>query len=126
MLILSLMTKRILYVEDEREFVELVAQEFNTKNYTYIHSAKLSEAAAKARNQKFDVIVTDIKLESGTGDQLIKTIKSNPQHMNYKTPVIVSSAYLTSDIIKSLHDKINKVLVKPHYASDIVTAIDSL
>jgi CheY-like chemotaxis protein len=124
--ILSDMGKKILYVEDETEFVQLVAEEFNTQEYSYIHSTKLTEAVAKARNQKFDAIVTDIKLESGTGDQLIKTIKTNPQHLNFKTPIIVSSAYLTPDVIKAIQGRINKVIVKPHMVEDLITAINEV
>lgn len=120
------MGKKILYVEDEIEFVELVTEEFNTHDFTYVHSTKLAEAVGKARNQKFDAIVTDIKLESGSGDQLVRTIKSNPQHMNFKTPIIVSSAYLTADMIKDLQGKIKKVIVKPHMIDELISAINEV
>ena len=53
------MGKKILYVEDEIELAELVTSEFNSKDYSYIHSMKLVEAVTKAKNQKFDAIVTD-------------------------------------------------------------------
>lgn len=120
------MGKKILYVEDEKEFVDLVTEEFNTHDFTYVHSTKLSEAVGKARNQKFDAIVTDIKLESGSGDQLVKTIKTNPQHVNFKTPIIVSSAYLTPEVVKTLQGNISKVIVKPHMVADLIDAINEL
>ncbi len=117
------MGKKILYVEDEIELAELVTSEFNSKDYSYIHSIKLVEAVTKAKNQKFDAIVTDIKLAAGSGDQLIKAIKCNPQHMNYSTPIIVSSAFLTADVLKTINGKVDKVIVKPHMIEDLIKAI---
>lgn len=117
------MTKKILYIEDEVELSKLALQAFERKAFNCIHSTTLVDAVKKSQNQKFDIIITDIKLEKGTGDQLIKSIKTNPSHINFQTPIIVSSAFLTKEVIEEIKGKINKVMVKPHLIDDLIDAV---
>jgi len=106
--------KTILYIEDEADLAELIMDELRDLGLKCIHSPSFTGAMTKANYQKYNAIITDIMIEEGTGDELIKHIRSTENHVNHETPIIVTSAYLSPELRDELNGKVNHILSKPH------------
>ena len=88
-----------------------------------IHSPSFSGAMTKANYQKYNAIITDIMIEEGTGDELIKHIRATENHVNHMTPIIVTSAYLSTELRNELEGKVNHILSKPHSMDDLIQTL---
>lgn len=115
--------KTILYIEDEMVLAELILDELRELGLKCIHTPSYPDAVKKANFQKYDAIITDIRLEQGTGDELITLIKTNPKHVNYETHIIVTSAYITNEIQDSISGKVKAILNKPHSMDDLINTL---
>lgn len=109
----------VLIVEDEPDIAEYLADEFNDKGYLVIQSEEFSDAALKADTQKFKLVLSDLRLKTGTGAQLVKHIKTNNRHINYDTPIVMISSWLTSEVIHDLESQIDHAFVKPICFEDV-------
>ena len=84
--------KSILIIDDERELVSILEEEFRlTGGYRIVTAFDGIEGYRKARNQKFDLILTDFSMPKLNGASLIQSLRE--QEANRHTPVIVFSAY---------------------------------
>lgn len=105
----------VLIIEDDTEFANALSDALNS-TYRTIKTNKASDAMVKLRNQKFAVVLVDMRLESGDGEQVISGIR-NSKDPNVDTPVIVISAYLDAPLVKRIATQIQGVLVKPFDSS---------
>ena len=105
--------KNILYIEDDPMLAECLIDE-------------LSEALFKASMQKFDCIVTDMHLKTGTGKDFVYAIRSSYKHINVSTPVIMVSAFFTEELIKLVGREISFALVKPYQLHTLISKIFDL
>ncbi len=63
--------KYVLYIEDEKEIAQMIKDELEELSVNVLTSDTYNDAYSKASNQKFDIIIADIHLRRGTGDQVI-------------------------------------------------------
>lgn len=115
--------KTFLYIEDEEGIAEIILDELRELGAKCIHSKRVDDAIIKANFQKYDVIISDIRLLDGSGDDIIKSIKTNNKHVNYKTPIIVSSGYVSQELKVQIGKYISAFLSKPHKVSDLTDEI---
>jgi DNA-binding response OmpR family regulator len=113
--------KFILLVEDEEEIADFISDEFLEQGFQVIKTDNLKDAIFKANNQKFDLVVLDIKLKSGTGDDFVRHVKTNTKHINYKSPIVVTSAWLTKDLIHTVGTGIDYAFVKPFDIDSVIS-----
>ena len=85
------MAKKILIVEDEPNFHEIYKEMFEGKGYDIISAYDGDEALEKAKQEKPDLIITDILMDMVTGDTFFLYLKSMPECADI--PVIVISAF---------------------------------
>jgi len=116
--------KTFLYIEDEIEIANLVLDEFREKGAKCIHAVEYKDAVNKANFQKFDIIITDIRLKLGFGDDLVNLIKTNDNHVNYNTPVIVNSAFISDDLRSKIGSFVFEFLPKPHRMSTLIGLVE--
>ncbi len=112
--------KFVLYVEDELELCLMVKEELEEHGVNVLFSDCYNDAFHKVSNQKFDLIIVDIHLKKGTGDQVIEMIKTNPAHVNFETPVMVASAKITHGVVKRVGQFIDHAFVKPFNVGELV------
>ncbi len=115
--------KYILYIEDEVELAEIVKEELESECYKVVTSETYTDAIKKLSNQKFDLIIADLKLKKGSGDMVIELIKQDSKNFNYSTPVFVASGMITSDILKRVGGHIDHAFVKPFEIEELLDKV---
>jgi len=107
--------KFALAVDDEPELVEaytdILSEIVDLKTLTATDGM---DAYRKARNQKFDIIITDYQMPKLNGVQLIKALREN--YTNNLTPIIVISAYPDKVVRELKLEKVDQnvtILSKP-------------
>ena len=92
------MSKRILVVDDEREFADLLSYRLQGEHYEVVCAASGTEAIDTARNFVPDAILLDLLLPDLDGVSVCEILRRQP--VTRLTPIILISA-LTSDPTRS-------------------------
>lgn len=82
---------RILVVDDEPEYCDVMKMIFNSHGYSVEISTNGVEALKKIKAQRFDLVLTDLMMPQMDGTELLKQIKSDYP----ETQVILMTAYGT-------------------------------
>ena len=119
------MGKRILLIDDEPDFTELVGTLLSFHDFTvdtFNQATHVGEIVAK---NKYDLIVTDLMMPQTDGFQLITEVRGLPQYQN--TAIIVLSAKTLSDPERKflLQQKVH-FLSKPFEPQELVEKISQL
>ncbi len=81
----------ILLVEDKPELREMLVHALKRMQFEVSAAGSLSEAAAFLQQQRFSAVLTDLKLPSGSGMDVLQLVMD----VDAATPVIVMTAYGT-------------------------------
>jgi len=120
--------KYALVVDDEVDLVEAYAEILK-----YVGDLKVltaidgMDAYRKARNQKFDLIITDYEMPKLNGVQMIKALREN--YTNNQTPIIVISAYPEKVVRDLKEEKLEgniTVLSKPFDDNTVINLAKTL
>lgn len=101
---------RILLVEDEKHAREGVAEILKGSGHTLTVAENLKEARARAKNESFDLLLSDIRLPDGSGlDLAVDLKKSDPD-----LPVVLMTAYgSVRDAVQAMQKGVDHYLTKP-------------
>lgn len=80
---------RILIVEDEQHQRELYAMELGEEGYEVDQASNGKEAVEKVKNNKYDLVVLDIRMPEMDGIEALGKILSRDK----KIPIIIYTAY---------------------------------
>lgn len=116
--------KSVLFVEDELEITEGMKTLLESENYSFVSTTTARDAITKADLQEFDIILTDINLERGSGVEVIKAIRNNPKSLNKNTPIIALSSHFQQEIVKMISKYIQAAFVKPYNLAEVLEAIE--
>ena len=95
---ISCMTKRILVVDDEKEFLDLLKYRLNGNCYEVTCAGSGAEALEQARKSAPDLILMDLLLPDLDGISVLEILRRQPA--TRRTPIIMISA-VTSDPTRS-------------------------
>ena len=95
---ISSMTKRILVVDEEKEFLDLLTYRLNGERYEVTCAESGAEALEQARKSVPDLILLDLLLPDLDGISVLEILRR--QSVTRSTPVIMISA-VTSDPTRS-------------------------
>ena len=113
---------KILVVEDEQHQRELYAMELQDEGYEVDQASNGREAVEKVKNEKYDLVVLDIRMPEMDGIEALGKILSRDKkipiiiytaYSNYKSNFMTwtADAYLTkSSDLQELKDKIRDIL----------------
>jgi two-component system chemotaxis response regulator CheY len=116
--------KNILMVEDTAEMVEVVGQILDPEEFFFVSAKDGIDALLKIKNQKFDLIVCDLKMPRMDGIAFMQELRKLEKDKH--VPVIVFSANIAE---KRPHLKLIKnvfTLDKPCQGYEILNKIRSL
>jgi DNA-binding response OmpR family regulator len=66
----------ILYVDDERDLLELASTFFEDENLPLDTAGDIHEALELIRKKKYDLIISDVRMPSGSGIDMIVTARA--------------------------------------------------
>lgn len=118
------MSRKILIVEDEIDFLELLKQRAQFHNY--ICEADISGKTCVQQTVEFkpDVIIMDLSLPEASGTELIKKIREIPEGKT--VPIIVCSAYAETDKINNaIESGANTYFIKTGDLNDLFSILES-
>lgn len=110
---------RILYIDDEADLLNLAASFFEDEDLPLDVSDNFSDALAKIRKESYDLIISDSRMPSGSGKELLSVIR---------TEKIFSGKFilLTGNLdYKNDHDQhpYDLILFKPLRFQDLVDRV---
>lgn len=111
----------ILYVEDDEE-VRKVAVEYLNRICKKVYEAENGKVALNIwRDEKPDIIITDISMPKMNGIDMARYIRTEDQ----KTPIIVATAYTDQDyLMKAVELQLVKYIVKPITKDKLMGALE--
>ena len=116
-------TKWILLVDDEKDILdsvrELLMLTFGDKKLKIVESENGMDATSKVKNQKFDCIITDMKMPKKEGDAFIVSVRQNP--FNEETPIIVLTGFPNERIVRDY--RFTYLLEKPFVHNDLTDLV---
>lgn len=113
------MTLRVLVVEDDREIRSLMQSSLSVEGFGVQTAASLSEARALLRHAPPDVVILDLGLPDGDGEQLVRELRQRQS-----VPIIVVSArHQEAQKIALLDAGADDYLTKPFSVAELLARI---
>jgi len=113
--------EKILIIDDDEGLVHFLKRYFKRKGYDVTCCLKGSDALLEIEQNRFDLILLDYKMPGINGLDTLSRIKA----IKVKTPVIVMSAYGTTDLaIETMKRGAYDYLTKPFDSSDLSRIVD--
>jgi CheY-like chemotaxis protein len=118
-------TKRILVVDDDREFLQELKETLHLSGYEVDAVNQSVNAVDFALNRKPDLILLDLRMDGLTGFEVIKELRNIPQ--TARIPIIAMSGYFSEAQDCTLFDffRIHDCLRKPFNPLDVITFIEN-
>ncbi|MGB1243635.1 MAG: ATP-binding protein, partial [Chitinophagales bacterium] len=119
------LTKKIIYIEDNRANLLYARNMFANWNIQIETAEDLKEAHKKLSANKYDCILSDVKLPDGNGLDFIRQLRKNTLAINQQTPVIVLTAG-ANEKDESLSTELNIVsyIGKPFPPATIIKSLN--
>ena len=106
----------ILAVDDEDEVRNLYATILSEEGYRVVTASRGGEAVEKAENEKFDLMLLDIKMPDMTGIDVLKKLKGKLEG----TLVIIVTAYPSVEsTIEAIRTGVYDYIIKPFSPKDL-------
>jgi DNA-binding response OmpR family regulator len=118
-------TKWVLVVEDDSSLAAILDEGLRSGGYRVIRVGTASDAMKKLGNQRFHCVLVDIRLASGSGEQIITFMRTHQGGYNYETPIIVTSGYLDVELVKRIKSTVAGILVKPFNIKTLLDRVAS-
>ena len=112
--------KKILFVDDDREFVDLISSIIKSEGHTVEVAFSGKEALDKFKELEFDLLILDIKLPDMNGDKVAKQVRDKDKNIII---IIVTGFPELQDSITALDIGIHDILIKPISSSEILRSI---
>jgi CheY-like chemotaxis protein len=88
---------KILVVDDNSAIRQLLVLCLKESSYETVEAATGFQAVEQARSTRPDLIIMDLGMPAGTGDEAIASLKADPATRNI--PIIVLTAFLDGSVI---------------------------
>ena len=116
------MKKRILLIDDEPQFVELITLRLEANQYEVLTASDGQEGVNKALREKPDLIFLDIMMPQKEGFEVLPQLKHHQQ--TRLIPVIMLTAKAdTRSILESKKLGATDYLIKPVDSNELLAAI---
>ena len=115
--------KRILVVEDSEVIRDEVADILRMEDFEVAMASNGYEGLVQTKNEKPDLIISDIMMPEMDGYQFVTELKKNPETENI--PIIFLSAKSQNeDIRKGMNLGVDDYITKPIHPNDLIAAVE--
>jgi CheY-like chemotaxis protein len=120
------MMKKVMIIDDDKEFLEEIAHTLNTSGYQTITVSESVDAVAEAAMTMPDIIFLDLKMSKKSGFKVANELMENKNTKNI--PVIAITGIFAKDEINLLSKicNIKEYLTKPINPLDIISRIENI
>ncbi len=124
---LNLADVRVLVVDDEADARALVRRLLEERGATVITNGSVAEALASIRDERFDVLVSDIGMPEEDGYALIRQVRALTAERGGAIPAVALTAYARSeDRMKAVMAGFQMHVTKPVEPAELLTMVASL
>jgi DNA-binding NtrC family response regulator len=114
------MKNRILLLDDETSLIKWMKYALEQKGYAVFATTEPRDALAEIKNQKFDLVISDIKMPEIDGFDFLKKVRIVYPNI----PFIFITAYGSMDsVINALRDRASDYILKPFSIDELVVRI---
>ena len=108
---------RILFVDDNKEFLGIASPVLNKAGYDVVTAENGNEAINKFNESSFDAVITDVVMPTTNGYELARHIRNTA---GGEAPVVIGISGSPCDINLSCFDL---VLQKPFYLRNLIECL---
>lgn len=117
--------RRALVVDDVSDVTEMLSVLLTHAGYEVFTAASARDALTSARNQQFDIVISDIGMPEMNGYELVKVLRTIPGYES--VPMIAVTGYsMFNDGEKSLESGFTAHMTKPIDPRTLLDLIDQL
>ncbi|MCB9799219.1 MAG: response regulator [Candidatus Omnitrophica bacterium] len=121
------MPKKILMVDDEEEILESMYAVLETQGYALVSANDGTEALEKAKEEKPDLIISDVVLPKMTGYDVIKELQALGGELSQIPVIIMSGKPSMKEAFHLFADpKRHYFLSKPFLLDDLIAMVEKL
>ncbi len=113
---------KILYIDDETDLLDLAASFFEEENIPIHTCTHLQGALEMVRSNDYDLIITDVRMPTGNGFELLSTIRKEG-HFKGKVIMVTGNVDTVNDANTHGFDK---VLFKPLRFQELIDQVKTL
>ena len=119
------MTERVLLVDDETEFLEIMAERMRARDMEVTTSTSASEAMGLIETESYDAVIMDFQMPEMDGYEATRLIRQNPDLQ--ELPIIAMTAHaMTGDREKCLNAGMDDYMTKPIKKEKVFEIIENL
>ena len=117
--------KKVLYIEDEPEQIEVIQTRLEKLGYKVISAQDGSEGLKKVGQEKPDLVLLDIFMPKINGLEVCKTLKNNPKTKHI--PIILITASGVNYVEEQGQNvQADACILKPYESQDLIAKIKAL
>ncbi len=117
------MTARLLIVEDDRSLRHLLHDELETEGYIVDSVGTLEQAATSLEPGAFDLVITDLKLPDGSGQEVLEILG---RHAARPACLMITAFGSVQDAVAALRQGADDFLTKPLDMDHLVLTVSRL
>ena len=118
------MKKKILFVDDELDVLDLVTIRLRKAGYEIIEAVDAEVAMGIIQKTRPDLILLDLLLPGMQGDELCKKLKSNPKYKKIPILLFTASTMRVPGMVKEIGA--DDCIVKPFEPDELIYKIKRL
>ncbi len=113
---------KILLLDDEESLVKWLKYALEQKGYLVVAVTDPRDALAEIRNQRFDLVISDIKMPEMDGFGFLRKVRT----LYPSVPFIFITAYGSMDsVISAMRDRASDYILKPFSVEELLVRIKS-
>jgi len=119
------MAKKILIVDDEKDFVRIVKQTLVSGGYQVLTAGDGKEAIEKVRNEAPDLMILDINMPDMDGYEVCKKLRQDPVYR--RLPIIMLTVRKdVKDQVKGMELGSDEYITKPFNPEELLIRVKKL
>lgn len=113
-------TPRIMVIDDEKIVLDMTRMHLRKEGFEVETFLSAAPALERLAQERFDVVVTDLKMKGIDGMEVLRTIKQS--HPGVQVIMITAFAHLNT-AMEALRGEVHDFFPKPFKIKDLITSI---